>query len=146
MAYSTITDVEIAAGGERALRELSDVNSDNAVNAAVVESAIAESDAVINTYVHKRYGVDLVAPVPPAIRTLSASMAVFTLKSRRRNLLNEVDVQLQQQRIDMLGKFAKGETSLGVTPIAGKSEYVADSATARPTDKDVSRENLKGFW
>ncbi len=145
MAYCTIADVQTSAGGESRLRELSDVDKASAVNRAAVESAIVEADADINSYVHKRFGVDLADPVPPLIRSLSSSMAVFVLK-RRRNMLSESDMQIQETRLAQLKAIATGELSLGVSPVPAKSEYVGDQSTARSGKKEASRQKLRGFW
>ena len=144
MSYSTIADVQIAAGGEARLRELSDVDRTNQVNLAAVESAIVEADAIINSWVHKRHGIDIPAPAPPTIRAISAAMAVYILKTRKANMVSEVDIQLQEQRIEQLRQFSRGETTLGVYPEPAKSEKIIDLASDR-SDLVISRNSLKGF-
>ncbi len=143
--YSTIADVQIAAGGESSLRELSDVDNRNAVNRAAVESAIVEGDAIIDSAIHVRLAVPLQAPIPQVIRTLSAAIAVFILKTRRRGLVSELDIQLQESRLKQLESLATGRTSFGVSPAPTKSELLRSETTDRPSDKAVSRANLKGF-
>ncbi len=143
--YSTIADVQIAAGGDATLRELSDVNDSGAINRAAVESAIVEADAMIDSVIHPRLAVPLAHPAPPVIRALSAAIAVFVLKGRRRGMLAEVDIQLHESRMKQLDTLATGRTSFGVTPSPTKSELLRYESSDRPSDKAVSRANLKGF-
>lgn len=145
MAYCTQSDVEMAAGGAERLLALSDWENLGAIGAANVTSAIAKADAWINTFVHKRYAVDIPAPVPPAIVDLSASEAVFRLK-RMRGMVDEDDLAERDERRKLLDDFATGRNTLGVSPMPLKSELVVDNQSARPTDKQVSRLNTKGFW
>jgi phage gp36-like protein len=145
MAYSTVADVQIAAGGEKSLRELSDVDNSSAINVAAVEAAIIAADATIDSHLFSRVQVPLAAPVPAVIRTLSADEAVFILKSRRRAMVTDADLALHEARLQTLGALASGRTTLGVYPEPTKSELLRYDATDRPSDKAVSREALKGF-
>jgi len=145
VAYSTLADVQVSAGGEKSLRELSDVDNANAVNPAAVASAIAEADAIIDSHVHTRLAVPLTAPIPPVIVAISAALAVFLLKSRRKNLISEIDLQLHESRLMQLQAIATGRVTLGVYPEPTKSELLRYDSTDRPSDKAVSREALKGF-
>lgn len=145
MAYSTVADVQNAAGGERSLRELSDVDNTNAVNTSAVQSAIVEADATIDSYLHSRVSVPIAAPVPEVIRALSAAIAVFILKTRRRNMLTEIDIQLQDSRLVQLQSIATGKVTLGVYPEPTKSPLLRYESTARSDAKAVSRNSLKGF-
>lgn len=145
MAYSTIADVQNAAGGERTLRELSDVDNSNAVNVAAVESAIVVADATIDSHLLARVSVPIAEPVPTVIKALSADEAVFILKSRRKNLLTDSDMAMRESRLATLASLASGRTTLGVYPEPTKSELLRYDATDRPSDKAISRESLKGF-
>lgn len=145
MGYSTIADVQQAAGGSKRLRDLSDFESRGAADHAIIEAAIAKADAVINTAVHKRFGVDLSPPIPPAIVALSAEEAVFSMKVDR-GMATELDVAMHKERLERIEDFACGESTLGVSPIPGKSEMVVDKSIARSTEKAVARDSMKGFW
>ena len=145
MPYSTTSDVQIAAGGMEKLIELSDQERQDCVDETVVARAIADADAMINTYVHKRYGVDLQAPIPPTVISLSADEAVFRMKTWR-NMVSEADMELHQRRVDLLQAFAEGDNTLGVSPQPAKSELVTDRAVTRTSNKAIGREKLKGFW
>lgn len=144
MAYCTIADVQQAAGGAKRLRELSDFEGRNALDAAIVERAIAKADAVINTYVHRRYGVDLEAPVPHAVTAISAEEAVFSMKADR-GMVTEVDMSLHQERLRRLEEFGNGKSTLGVTPMPTKSELVVDRASGPQSDRAIQREKFEGF-
>lgn len=144
MAYSTIADVQQAAGGAKRLLQLSDFDGKNAVDNAIVERAIARADALINVYVHKRYGVDLEAPVPQVVVDLSAEEAVFALK-KDRGMLTAEDIELHKERLERLEAIARGQITLGVSPQPAKSELVVDKAIAPTSDIPIRREAFKGF-
>ncbi len=146
MGYSTIADVQVAAGGAKALLQLSDVDNTNAINVAAVESAIDEADGIIDSRLAGRYAVPLEPPVPSRIRALSAATAAFILKSRRHNMVTEVDLQLHSDRLDELRATGEGEIAIGRHPEPLKSELLRYEATDRPSDKSISRNATKGFW
>jgi phage gp36-like protein len=145
MAYCTQEDVQMAAGGSDRLRALSDFESTGAIDPAVVADAIAEADAAIDEYLHKRHTVVLLPPVPAGIRRVSAAEAVFIMKERR-GMVTETDLVLHDQRAKRLDDIAKGVRTVGTSPLPEKSELIVDKVTPRPSDKAVSRETTKGFW
>ena len=142
--YATRADVVIAAGGTARLLQLSDFDGDSKEDTDLVDSAIIEAEALINTYVRKKREVPLPAPVPDVIRTMTANIAVWVLKSRR-DALTEADVMLQEQRVQWLENLARGKVDLGVNPAPAASPHNQPAATDRAASKAVSRENLKGF-
>jgi len=135
----------MAAGGSQRLLELSDWENDVAINASVVADAIAEADAAIDEYLHKRHRVVLTDPAPEGVRRISAAEAVFVMKSRR-GMVTEADMVLHEERGKRLDDIAKGVRTVGVSPLPEKSELVVDRSTSRPTDKQVSRLNTRGYW
>ncbi len=142
MAYTTQAAIESAIGvGD--LEALSLV--DGATASAVVAFAIAEADAVIDSYAHKRYAVPF-ATVPATVAALSARMAVRILRRDRRMVLTQDAIDEATDR-KWLEHLAKGLVSVGVEPSPDASELVVDKAGERsPTLKAVSRDRLKGFW
>ena len=142
--YATRADVVIAAGGTARLLQLADHDADSKEDDDLVDSAIIEAESLINSYVRKKREVPLPPPVPDVIRTMTANIAVWVLKSRR-DALTEADAMLQEQRVQWLENLARGKVDLGVNPAPAASPHNQPSATARPTSKAVSRENLKGF-
>jgi len=145
MPYCTLADVQMAAGGSARLRELSDWEATGAIDPVIVADAIAEADAAIDEYLHKRHRVVLQDPVPEGVRRVSAAEAAFVMRARR-GMLTEADMALHEERMKRLDEIAKGVRTVGVSPLPEKSELIVDNASPRPFDKAVSREKLKGFW
>ena len=145
MPYCTLADVQMAAGGSDRLRQLSDFEATGAIDPVVVADAIAEADAAIDEYLHKRHRVVLQDPVPDGVQRISASEAVFVMKERR-GMVTETDMELHVERGKRLDDIAKGVRTVGVSPLPEKSELIVDRSSARPTDKQVSRLNTRGFW
>ena len=77
MAYSTSQDL-LARVTTRTLVQLTDRGGTGNVDEAIVQSAIADSDSMINAMIAPIYQVPLTT-VPPVIRELSATMAVYRL-------------------------------------------------------------------
>lgn len=152
MAYSTQTDVEQAAGGAIRLLQLVDWDNNNAIDAARLAAAIAKADSLIDSYAVKHYKVPF-ATVPPIITTHSADLAMLYLV-RSRGPLSDVEQDLwdsiagtDEKKPGWLLLLAKGIVTLGVDPAPPASEMVVDQVeTAMPTDRDVSREKLAGWW
>lgn len=142
MAYTTQAAIESAIGvGD--LEALSTV--DGGTPADVVAAAIAEADAIIDSYAHKRHAVPF-ETVPATIAALSARMAVRILRRDRRMVLTQDAIDETTDR-KWLENLAKGLVTVGVEPSPAASELVVDKAGERsPTLKAVSRERLKGFW
>lgn len=145
MAYTTRDAVEIAAGGAARLLQLADFSGEGEEDEGLVEDAIAEADALINSYV-RRAGreVPLPEPVPPVVARLSASLAVHILKARR-DTLTETDLVQHEQRLAWLAGLVKGEVDLGVSSPPPASPYNRPRASERASSKAVSRANLKGY-
>jgi len=143
MAYCTLADVKSAVGGSERLKQLSDYDKTNAIDVSVVESKIAEADAMINTKAQMRWEVDF-SEVPPSIRFCSARLAAYYLRLAR-GALTKDDHDAYDRDILFLKELAEGNAQPGTSPLPEKSEVVRDSYTDRPTDLEVSRERMKGF-
>jgi len=156
VAYSTETDVAIAAGGHEPLVELCDLaneadKSDGAPLPTpwpasallVLAEAIADADALINSYVAKQRAVPLV-PVPPVIRRMSAEEAVFLLRSRKQ-IVSEYEQAKHEANVRWLEGLSRGTTTLGVDPQPAKSALVAPVVVER-TNAEVTARSLRGLW
>ena len=144
MPYSVQADVQTAAGGEKRLAQLVDWNGDSSVDAAEVTKAIAAADSLINSHSARRYAVPL-NPVPDRCKQLSADLAVFYLK-KWRGVLDEHDMTWFEGELKWLGQLAKGEVTWDTDPEPSKHSRVIDGVHDRPSDKEVGRSPLKGFW
>jgi phage gp36-like protein len=144
MAYVSLTDVELAAGGPQKLLQLADWSGAGSVDQAVIAAAIAEAVATVNRAIQLRYGVPLGDPVPQVVRTLVAREAVFAMKLSR-GMVSEADQLAHDERMATLKSISEGRTALGVTPVPLKSTYVVDRVSDQADNAPVSRESLKGF-
>lgn len=144
MAYSLQADVEIAVGGNAKLVQLCDFDLDGLADAGVVTAAIAEADALIDSYASKRFAVPF-ATASTAIKALSARLAARILRRNRTLALpQDADDELADRK--WLEALAKGDVLPGIEPLPAKGSIVTDKAEPRDSTKNVSRERTKGFW
>lgn len=142
MAYCTKADL-VALIGAEAVDQLSTVGG--VQSDAYVTAAIDEADRVIDSYAHKRHAVPF-AVTPPTIKTLSLQMSIRNLR-RNRNMTIAQDVENEKTDRKWLEALSKGEVSIAVEPAPEASELAVDKYEERDeTQKNVSRERLKGFW
>ena len=140
--YATATDVTLAAGGVDRLLQLTDQDTDAQEDSGIVDDAIDEAEAFINSFVRKAgREVPLPAPVPFVIVKLAGRLAVWTLKQRR-DALSAADDAVHEQDITWLENLAAGKVDLGVSPAPPASPHNTANASERPASRAVSRENL----
>lgn len=153
MAYSTQTDVQNACGGLKRLKQAFDYDADGNVDAAQVTDCIAEADALIDSFASKRFTVPF-NPVPPIILRMSARLAVL-VSARRRGPFSQSQQDewdsiagTEQGKEGWLYRLATGVVTPGGDPLpTAHSTMQNDSvSTEMPTDRDVSRDKLGGFW
>ena len=77
MAYVTQAELEERFGTDELL-QIADRDDDESVDNAVVDAAIADADAMIDSYCRARYGVPF-DPVPAEIRKVAADIARYNL-------------------------------------------------------------------
>ncbi len=75
--YCTQADLEARFGAQEIL-ELTDRNADNVADAGVLENAIADAGAVIDTFVAKRYDLPL-SSVPAALVKTACDLVRYAL-------------------------------------------------------------------
>jgi phage gp36-like protein len=80
MAYCTLEDLKKALP-EAALEELTDDEGAGSIQDARVTEAIAQADALIDTYLGGRYAVPL-SSVPAVVRQCSVDIALYYLYKR----------------------------------------------------------------
>lgn len=144
MAYATAADVQLAVGGSDNLVALADTDANGTSDAGLLDAAIAEGDALINSYAAMRYAVPFAMP-STAITALSARIAGRILR-RNRGMVMEADVEAEKMDRAWLEDLAAGKVTPGVAPTPTKSELVTDKVGERDSTKAVSRAALKGFW
>ncbi len=148
MAYSTQSDLVTEAGGMQALVELCDLERTRSgqLDTAVMAQAIAEADALIDSYVAKQRAVPLAAPVPAVIRRISKQEAVYGLRSNTR-FTGERDETKHENNLRWLEGVAKGHITLGVDPQPAKSALVCPAVVlVDDEDAEITATNTEGFW
>lgn len=125
MAYCTEADIINQLPEER-LIELADDDGDGIADIGVVDKAIADADAEIDTYLSSRYTVPL-SPAPAIINKICVDIAVWNLFSRRQ-VADDVAKERYRAAVDLLKLIAKGDVSLGVVPEpAGGEQQIKSS-------------------
>jgi len=143
MAYSTSQDL-LARVTTRTLVQLTDTGGTGNVDETIVQSAIADSDSMINAMIAPVYKVPLTT-VPPVIREMSATMAVYRL-----HLFRSVDPGVWKDEyvraLAFLRSVAEGKAKLeGVAAEPPASDSLSDSVDFSSKDRRFSRDDLKSW-
>ena len=141
MAYSTTTDL-LARVTAQTLVQLTDRGGTGNVDETIVGSAIADSDSMINAMIAPLYQVPLTS-VPPVIKELSATMAVYRL-----HLFRSIDPGVwkdeYERALTFLRSVAEGKAKLeGVLAAPPTSGSLSDSVDFSSNDRSFSRDDLK---
>jgi phage gp36-like protein len=141
MPYTSLADLTDRYG-EPMLVELTDRADPpaNAIDAGVVDRALADTDALIDGYLKGRYRLPL-ASTPPVLRDLAQPIAVYKL---HRHTASDKVRDDYRDAVRTLEKIARGEVRLdvaGVEPEASGSSGVRTNDRERPLTPD----KLKGF-
>lgn len=131
MAYSTLNDL-LKQVDEDELIQLTDDEGTGAMDADVVNSAITDADAEIDSYCGTRYSTPFPA-APAMIRKLSCDIAIYNLYARRRNVSED-----RQARYDAAVRFLRDVSKGLVTLGAGSPDPVdggGPQATAKKSDR-----------
>jgi phage gp36-like protein len=141
--YTDRDSVELAAGGLERLTQLTDYDRDGDEDTGVVDAAIGDAEALVDSYARKVFAVPF-SPVPPIIKTVSTKIAIYFLRERR-DAITDANRLDHEDRLQWLANLAKGAVDPGIEPAPGPSGHNRSTATARPSSKAVSRESLKGY-
>jgi len=141
MAYSTTQDL-LTRITMQTLVQLTDTGGTGNVNETIVQSAVADSDSMINSMIAPVYQVPLTT-APPVIRELSATMAVYRL-----HLFRSVDPGIwkdeYERALGFLRSVAEGKAKLeGVAAEPPASASLSDSVDFSSKDRRFSRDDLK---
>lgn len=141
MSYCTLAQLTDRYG-DKLLRTLTDRATPPAgsIDAAVVDRALADTDAAIDGYLAGRYVLPL-TDVPTLLADLAQMIAIYKLHltSASEKIKNDYDAAMRTLR-----EIASGTVRLSV----GGIEPAANSATGvRATDRarEITPENMKGF-
>jgi len=134
MAYCTLTDIkEQIPEGE--LIQLSDDDALEEIDTSVIERAIADADAEVDSYCAERYTVPF-DPVPLLIRKYSVIIAIYNLFMRRGDIPNDRETNYNNA-VKFLQNVAKGIVSLGADAPAETSQDTV-GVTTNKTDRIFS--------
>jgi hypothetical protein len=141
MSYTTIEDLEHAAGGHDRLVEMADRDGDGEADAAVLARAQAGADGFVDSHLRRFSAADLAAlraAPTDTIKRLAAAEAIFQIRETRPPGPTEEEIKLRDQRIGELRDMRADKLR------------AADHKTARAriveNEGDVSIEKLKGMW
>ncbi len=136
MAYCSQNDILTRISQE----ELAQLTSDSGdlPDALVVEEAIAQADAEIDSYLGSCCSVPL-TPAPPRLKALSADMAIYHIYSRR-GVAPPVRRERYEAAVAFLKAVAAGAATLGES--AGNTREVEDFSSAA---RIFSRTGLKDW-
>ena len=137
MPYATTEQVTERYGADLVLR-LTDRDGDGAADAEVLERALADAAAEIDTYLAAKYQLPL-SETPAVLTRLAVDIAVYRLASEA-DLLTEERRQRYDDAISLLRRIAKGEASLGLESPGAPSRAWTQSRPRR-----FSRETMSGL-
>lgn len=141
MPYASQTKIELAAGGAARLVELSDWDGDADVDADVVEESQAAADGWIDSYLRMRFATPIPTPSSTLVR-LAADEAVYWMREKR-GMLSQQDIEARKGRETWLRDCSKGLVRPD-EPLPPPSSAIATTWVDDTTERDVSRETLKG--
>lgn len=136
MNYCTLSDIQKRAPDD-VLMALTDDESNDVIDAARVDGAIADAGAEIDSLLQSRYTVPFVEPVPTIIRTICETLAVMKLIDRKPESVPEPFRDGWKKTFDahwnMLMKVASGALSIG-TPEPGHAAPMRVKAPCKDRD------------
>ncbi|NVK42114.1 MAG: DUF1320 domain-containing protein [Oceanospirillaceae bacterium] len=112
MPYASAQDI-IDRYGSDTLLMLTDRDGDDQVDNLVIDQAIADATAEIDTYVAAKYSLPL-AVTPSVLVRLCVDIAIYRL-SATADMVTEEKRQRYEDATSLLKRIAKGEVSLGIS-------------------------------
>lgn len=141
MAYCTQTDL-IDRFGEAMLIGLTDrgTYATGAIVTAVVSSALADADALIDGYIGVRYALPL-AEVPPVLMPIARAIAIYLLHP------SETSEKIRKDYDDALKQLRDISTGAIRLPVAGVEPDVTGGTGVQVTDRERPMEasKMEGF-
>ena len=111
MSYATIQDV-IARYGDDLLLILTDRDGDGAADMDVVDQALQDAAAEIDTYLAAKYQLPVTTTVPALVR-VSVDIVVYRLAADRSTGTDE-QRKRYEDAVSWLTKVSRGDVSLGL--------------------------------
>ena len=110
MTYSTEADILLQIDKETLINLTDDADS-GSINDDVVNQAISDADALIDSYIGSNYTVPLTT-VPQIIKTISVDIAIYNLYSRRMDTMPDVRKDRFKNALKYLQDIANSKISL----------------------------------
>lgn len=125
--------------GEDELIQLTDRDNLGAINATVVNRALADADATINGYLAARYTLPLSNPVPEMLERLACDIARYALFEDQ---VTEIVEKRYKDAIALLRDVSAGRAELGISdtgnkPVSNATEQISSTTPVwRRTESD----------
>lgn len=141
MPYATLADLT-QRYGDRMIVALTDrgAMATGAVDATVVDKAIAEADAVIDGYLASRYALP-VSPVPALLGDVALAIVIWKLHVAAPDPKIEADYK---DALKVLRDIAAGVIRLTIAG-ADAAENAATGVQVTDRERPFTADNLKGF-
>lgn len=139
--YCSIEDIQKRLASET-LRKLADCDEDGQPDSDVIEAAISDADAEIDTYLGNRYKVPLSSP-PALVRAMSVVLAIDSLFARVPGLISEEHRQRAEEVRQLLRYIAESDIDISQSPETILRSFVTSTTTDIP--RIFSRETLTNF-
>ncbi|CCU70934.1 gp436 family protein [Thalassolituus oleivorans] len=129
MAYATQQNMADRYGDDQLLI-VADRDNDSVVDAAVIEQALLDASAEIDTYVAAKYALPL-STVPTVLTRLCVDISMYRLAADR-DIATEERRKRYEDAVYLLRRIATGEVSLGIqTPPPSSNGAVVVTSQAR---------------
>lgn len=126
MPYANAQDI-IDRYGNDTLLMLTDRDGDDQVDTQVIDQAVADATAEIDTYLAAKYSLPL--PTTPSVLVrLCVDIAIYRLSSTA-DMVTEEKRQRYEDATTLLRRIAKGEVSLGISQPAPSSNGAVHIST-----------------
>jgi len=150
MAYSTETDLDQIWGANRVTMVAAD-DGLSVRNHQRINSAIADADAMINSYIAKRYPMPLNASPDgfAILRKISADLAIYALATSADRMI-ELIQKRHETAMGFLRDVAAGKAEIGTLTAdfaggVGPETVTANEAVLVGNERMFSRQSLRGM-
>ena len=137
--YVTKDDL-IKRFGEREVVALAG-NEDEVIDDTVVETALADAEELINSYVAVKYALPL-STVPAALKRICCDMARYFMY---KEVIPEELEKTYERNLTFLKDIAKGVVTLGDPETGQNPEQAGDVIFSGSAVRHFSQNQLKGF-
>jgi len=142
MAYITETEIKKILP-ESELILLTDDTGSGSVDAANLSQCIADSEAIINSYLRNQHPVPLVAPVDAMVIKIDIELTIFHL-NKRRDTVSESGRAYYDDNVKLLDKISNGKITI-LSPDSFKASGSRVQTNKVSTDKVYTKTETDKF-